>query len=379
MHIVLDARAYSWAGVGRYVRNLVWGLAQVDKKNTYLILLGKKDKQLFEESKVSLLQKNIEVRFVESSYYSWREQTIFWWQLRNIKADLWHFPNFNMPVLFNKPYVVTVHDTTRFIFPGQTSQSLAKQVIYEQVFKHAVERAQAVIFVSKATKDSLQDLLIKTPKLTKVIYEGLEDRLKSPAGAKEKNKVRQLIGGSNPYLLYVGVWMNHKNIPRLIEAFSNATLKNKDTKLVITGKAKKKYVDVGAVADKLGIKKDKIIFVGYVDDQLLPALYSEAEALLFPSLYEGFGLPAIEAAAMGTPVITSNVSSLPEIMGDAAVYVNPEDVEGIRRAIERVTTDSKYREALIEKGISRAKAFDWLQCARETMHMYESVAKKELK
>lgn len=376
MRIAFDARAYSWAGVGRYVRNLIQGLAQVDTQNEYLVLLGEADKEIFDNSENLSLGENFTVKFVESSYYSWREQVFFWWQLKNIEADLWHFPNFNIPVLFNKPYVVTVHDTTRFIFPGQTSQSLIKQGIYEQVFKHAVQKAQGVIFVSQATADSLRDLPIKTPSLTSVIYEGVEARFKSPIDEKKLRDVHLLIGGDEPYLLYVGVWMNHKNIPRILEAFSKASNIDSRVKLVITGKPKPGYVNVSAAADKLGIKKDRIKFVGFVEDDLLPALYKEAEALLFPSLYEGFGLPAIEAAAVGTPVIAANTSSLPEIMGAAAVYVNPEDVEGISFAIERLLADSKYKRTIINRGLARAKEFNWLQCAEQTRDMYESVKKK---
>lgn len=376
MRIAIDARAYSWAGVGRYVRNLVQGLAQVDTENEYLVLLGMKDKEFISDLDNNNFGENIKVKFVESSYYSWREQVYFLWQLQSIEADLWHFPNFNLPVLFNKPYVVTVHDTTRFIFPGQTSQNLVKQGIYEKVFKHAVERAQGVIFVSKATEDSLESLSIRTRGILSVIYEGVENRFKSPIDEKNRKAVRQLIGGGDPYLLYVGVWMNHKNIPRILEAFSRAKSVNAKVKLVITGKFKKGYVNVSAAAKKLGIKRDRIVFVGYVEDELLPALYKEAELLLFPSLYEGFGLPAIEAAAVGTPVIASNVSSLPEIMGDAAVYVNPEDVEGISGAIEHVVSGGGYRKVMIDRGIARARDFDWLRCAEETRSMYESVSNR---
>ena len=375
MRIAFDARAYSWAGVGRYVRNLVQGLMQVDAENEYLVLLGMRDKGLAGELDNINLGDNVEIKFVESSYYSWREQVIFWRQLKKIEADLWHFPNFNLPVLFNKPYVVTVHDTTRFIFPGQTSQGLVKQGIYEQVFKHAVERAKGVIFVSRATERSLKDLPIRIRGVSKVIYEGVESRFKSPINEEKKRDVRLLLGGKDPYLLYVGVWMNHKNIPRILEAFSRVARVNLGIKLVVTGKFRKGYFDVSAAAKKLGIKGDRIIFVGYVEDELLPAIYSEAEALLFPSLYEGFGLPAIEAAASGTPVIVSNVSSLPEIMGEAAIYVNPEDGEGISRAIEHVLANDEYKKAIIEKGKIRAREFDWLRCAGETKEMYENVMK----
>lgn len=376
MKITIDARTYNWAGVGRYLRNLIYGLSDIDNKNSYLILLAQKDKKLFLKQRPSWLKENFNVKFIESSYYSWREQTIFWWQTRKIKSDLWHFPNFNVPLLFNKPYVVTLHDTTRFIFPGQVSKNIFRQCVYEQIFKHAVEKSRAVIHVSKSTQASLRYLPVASPHLQAVTYLGVEKIFKQNISNLSEQKTRQIIGGDFPYLLYVGVWMSHKNIPRILNAFADLPPEHRDLKLVMTGNHKPGYVNVPSLVDKLGIDKNKVVLPGHFPEYFLPALYAGARALLFPSLYEGFGLPAAEAAATGTPVITSNVSSMPEIMEDGAIYVNPENTEEISRAITKIITDQKLREEITARGKQAIQKLDWQKCARQTKEIYEKAAQQ---
>lgn len=371
MRIAIDARAHSWAGVGRYVRNLIASLSRLDTDNQYLILLAKEDLKCFAQAAANFPSRNFQPIAVESSYYSWREQIIFWQQLNNISVDLFHFPNFNLPLLFNRPYVVTVHDITRFVFPGQVQTSLAKQVIYEIVFKKAVEHAQAIICVSDATKNDLMSLPLKLPKSLTTIYEGVEERFWHDITEHERRLIRLQLGTNDPYLLYVGVWMNHKNIPRLLAAYSLALKKYPSLKLVLTGRPQPGYVPVDQETRRLGLSSDQVLFMDHVNDQLLPALYQEAAALLFPSLYEGFGLPALEAFAGGTPVITSNVTSLPEITRGAAVYVNPESIPDIADAINLVISDQDVRLKLAGHGRQISRSFRWETCARQTLTQYK--------
>jgi glycosyltransferase involved in cell wall biosynthesis len=374
MIIAIDARAWAWAGVGRYVRNLITGLAQIDRKNTYIILIGPEDLPLWQENAFVQRTDNFSVKTVDSSYYTWREQVIFWQQAKRVRADLWHFPNFNVPVMFRQPYVVTVHDITRFIFPGQRQQGLLKQIVYEQVFKRAVEQAAGAIFVSNATCNELNALPINAPVNTKVIYEGVEEQFYQKISDTGREKIEKMLNKRN-YLLYVGVWMNHKNLPRLLEAYANIAIKHKNIDLVLTGNAMPGFVDAKKLAQRLRIDPGRIKFVGHIKDQLLPALYAGAAMLVFPSLYEGFGLPAIEAAACGTPVITANVTSLPEVMGKGAAFVNPENKADIERAIELVLTDNIYRQKLIMFGRNQAKRYLWENCAKQTLEFYQEVVK----
>lgn len=374
MIIAIDARAWAWAGVGRYVRNLITGLAAMDRKNKYIILLGSEDVPLWQENEMVQRAANVSIKIVDSSYYSWREQVIFWQQVSRVKADLWHFPNFNVPVMFRQPYVVTVHDITRFVFPGQRQQGLLKQVVYEQVFKRAVEHAAGVVFVSQTTRQELNDLPIKVPLNTRVIYEGVEDRFHQHIAATNHREIETMTDGRR-YLLYVGVWMNHKNLPRLLKAYANIARKHKEIDLVLTGYAKPGFVDAEELAQNLQIETGRIKFVGQIDDNLLPALYARAAMLVFPSLYEGFGLPAIEAAVCGTPVIAANVTSLPEVMGEGAAYVNPEDTTDIERAIELVLKDGGYRQKLVVTGKQEAGKYLWENCAKQTLEFYHQVVK----
>ncbi|MFH1354127.1 MAG: glycosyltransferase family 1 protein [bacterium] len=362
MRIVIDARAYSWAGVGRYIRNLLKQLGQLQSGHRFVVLLGKQDIPKFKKDVGERRKDFFDIQEVEASYYSWQEQTTFLWQLRAIKADLYHFTHFNVPLFFNQPYLVTIHDVTRFIFPGQRQQGLVHQIAYEQVFKHAVEKARGVICVSETTKRDLKNLPLKLPNVVETIYEGVEKSFTPDIRRKHRQRVRLVLGTQDPYLLYVGVWMNHKNLPRLLAAYKLLLKKRPNLKLVLTGRARMGDVDVLNIAKKLKLDSDKIIYPGFVPQKLLPALYAEAACLVLPSLYEGFGLPALEAMACGIPVVASNVSSLPEILGQGAEYVNPEYTPGIAAGIERAL--GRINQC------NQTRRFSWERCAFETLSVY---------
>lgn len=362
MRVVIDGRAIAWAGVGRYVRNLVNELAQLDNKHEFVLAVAAADQKLV---------KNIPHVVVEGSYYSWREQLLLGWQLRALKADVWHFPHFNVPAWFDRPYVVTIHDTTRFFFPGQRRQGWWQQVMYEQVFARAVRRARAVVTVSQTTAEALRRLPVTLPPLT-VISEAVGGVLRQPVTAEQRASVRQRYHLSTPYLLFVGVWMHHKNIERLLQAFAVVWKRHPELRLVITGQSRQGYVAVPELARQLGV--DKVVQLpGRIEAAELPALYAEAEAFVFSSLYEGFGLPPLEAAVQGVPVVASNVSSMPEVLGSAAAYINPEHVESMAREILRVLEDQFYRAELVRAGRERVLHFSWSAAAQQTLQVYEQV------
>lgn len=362
MRVVIDGRAIAWAGVGRYIRNLVSELRQLGRSDEFVLAVSAADRELV---------RDVPHVLVGGSYYSWREQFLLGWKLRRLKADLWHFPHFNVPAWFDRPYVVTIHDTTRFFFPGQRRQGWWQQVMYEHVFARAVARARAVVTVSQTTADALRQLPVALPPLT-VIPEAVGGSLRQPVTTEQRARVRQHYELSAPYLLFVGVWMHHKNIERLLRAFSLVRQRHPEFRLVITGQARPGYVPVPELARQLGVA-DAVSLPGNIPAADLPALYAEAQALVFPSLYEGFGLPLLEAAAHGVPVVASNVSSMPEVMGQAAIYVNPEDEVSVAGGILRVLEDRVYRAALVRVGCERVEAFSWAAAAEQTRHVYESV------
>lgn len=358
--MVIDARAIGWTGVGRYIRNLVQELRQLNTPHEFLLAVAKEDQKLV---------AGIPHVVVDGSYYSWREQAVLSWKLRRIKADLWHFPHFNVPVWFDRPYVVTIHDTTRFFFPGQRRQGWWQQVMYEQVFARAVRRACGVIAVSNTTAEELRNLPLVCPPIT-VIQEAVANDIVTPATSEQRLAIRRRLQLSGPYLLFVGVWMSHKNIERLLQAFRLIASHYPKLHLVITGQPRPGYVDVPALARRWGVA-GAVRLPGFVEAAELTALYAEAEAFVFPSLYEGFGLPPLEAAAQGAPVIASSVSSIPEVMGKAAAYVNPEDVNSVARGIRRVVDDTSYRSELRRLGHEQVKRFSWEAVARQTLRVYE--------
>jgi glycosyltransferase involved in cell wall biosynthesis len=362
MRVAIDARAFGWAGIGRYTRNLLAGLARVGSSHQFVVLTGTEH---VDEATKMLPGENFEIVEVEDSYYSWREQIVFLRQLRSVSADLWHFTHFNVPWLFNRPFVVTIHDTTRFIFPGQTEQGLFRQMAYEHVFQHAVQVALRVICVSHATGRALRELPLKVTNGIEVIPEAVEDSFRRPASRDELTRARILLGFREPYVLYVGVWMGHKNLPRLLAGFAQVLERHPYLRLVMTGRPRPGYVEVDRLARNVGLDNDKVIFLDFVSHELLPALYQQAECLLVPSLYEGFGLPGLEAVALGTPVVASNVSSLPEVLGDAAIYVNPEYVPSIAMGIERVLLEAP-------RGGQQTSNGGWDEVARRTLAVYEA-------
>lgn len=376
MKIAIDARAFWWTGIGRYIRNIVREFAQDSHGHEFTLLVPEGQEQRI-ASEIALLSKLKPKGFhyvgVEPSYYSLKEQTRFLLQLNRLHVDLVHFTHFNVPLLYRKPYVVTIHDITRFIFPGQKSQSLIQQIAYETIFAHAVTHARTLITVSDTTIHDMQRLPLSLPASTSVIHEGIDPEFLAPVSQLDRQKIQLLLGTSAPYLLYVGVWMSHKNLTRLLDAFTMVRAQYPDIKLVITGKPVPGYSNLLQHVRRCRLEQS-VIFPGFVPQALLPALYASATALVFPSLYEGFGLPPLEAAAVGTPLVVSNTSSMPDVLDDAAEYVNPESTTDIARGIIRVLSDTSYADELARKGLAISRRYDWKRAAQLHLTAYERSA-----
>ena len=293
------------------------------------------------------------------------------WQLNTLDVDLVHFTHFNVPLFYRKPFVLTIHDITRFIFPGQKQQSLLSQIGYEVVFARAVSHAKKVIAVSNTTAQEIKSLPIRSNVPITTIYEGVDPAFLEPVPLGVKQKTRLLLGTDKSYLLYVGVWMSHKNLMRLLDAFQIIAAEYPDLQLVITGKPVPAYSNVIQYIRDHRLES-RVVFPGFVPQSLLPAVYSLATALVFPSLYEGFGLPPLEAAACGVPVVASLASSIPELLQDTAEYVNPESVHDIARGIQAVLQDTAYAQSLTVQGIQNASKYRWDTAAREHIRLYEN-------
>lgn len=369
MHIVFDGRALEWTGIGRYTRNLLDQYKDLPSSHTFTVLLPP---TLVETEKKNFPSDRFTLYPIESSYYTWREQVVFWRQLENIPGDVFHFPHFNVPVLFRRPFVATIHDATRFIFPSQKRSSALEQLAYEYVFAKTLQHARAIISVTHHTAQQIQHLPLPAPKRMDVIYEGVSSDFHSDISREDRQKARDFLYTDAQYLLYVGVWMAHKNLIRLLQAFQRIRAKHPELELVITGKPVVGHTDIRPFVEQLGMK-DYVRFVGFVPHNLLPAVYAESKGFVFPSLYEGFGLPPLEAAASGVPVVASQVSSMPEVLGDAAEYVNPESIESITKGIERILSDAGRRRELQQLGITQAQKFQWKHCAEKHLQIYEEI------
>ncbi len=292
-------------------------------------------------------------------------------EVKNDNLDLLHIPAF-APALF-KPckLVVTIHDLIGMIFPNQ--KGWPSRFYWGKWLPMTAARADKIIADSENTKKDILKLLNVKPEKIRVIYPSGHESFTSQISLKEIEAVKDRFGIKRPFFLFVGTIEPRKNLKRVIEAFGMWTKKTKSShQLMIVGAKDFAHGQEFAALQNNGLS-DQIIFAGFLKHEELNALYAGALALLFPSLYEGFGLPILEAMASGTPVLTSQTSSLPEVAGNAALLVNPEDTDKIVEGIAHLAEDQILRERLRAQGFERIKQFSWQKTARETIEVYESL------
>jgi glycosyltransferase involved in cell wall biosynthesis len=267
------------------------------------------------------------------------------------------------------PIVLTVHDVSYRIFPEFFSPRV--RLLLGLLVGPSVRRAAAVITVSECARQDIIRFYRVSPRRVVVTPEAAGPQY-TPQPVGEKERVRVLYSLPQRYVLAVGNVQPRKNLPRLIEAFGVLVQDSPDVDLIIAGRSAWRGSEVEAVVTRLGLD-ERVRFTGYVPDTDLPALYSGATLFCYPSLYEGFGLPPLEAMACGTPVITSNVASLPEVVGDAGVMVDPTSVRDIAAALRRLLTNEEARREYQIKGLGRAAQFSWERTARLTRDVYDRV------
>lgn len=371
MRIGIDARMYSGAftGIGRYVLELLSHLLSIDTENEYTIFMNEPGFHEFYPKR-----GGVRKTLVNAPIYSFAEQTEFLKKLWDAKLNLMHFTHFNAPIFYRRPSVVTIHDLTISFFPGKKRAGIFDRFGYRLVLKSIIRRAKKIIAVSEHTKKDIIKLFQTEADKIAVIHEGVNPQFHPIADAKLIDDFREKIGINKPFLLYTGNWRNHKNLVNLIKAFG--ILKNKykiPHLLVITGREDPWYPEV-----KETVRSEKlegfVRFTGIVPDDDLVLLYNTADVYVFPSLYEGFGLPALEAFACETPVCASNASSLPEVCGDAAVYFDPYNPQDMAHVIAKVCADEARRKDLIEKGLQRMRLFSWQKMAEGTLRVYKDCA-----
>jgi len=373
MRIGIDARLYGTkhGGIGRYIQELIKNLELEDQSNEYYILLSAEGFATYEPG-----QKNFHK--VKASYkiYGLGEQLLLPILLYKYNLNLMHFPHFNVPWLYAKRYIVTIHDLIISHYPSSRSTTLnpllyrLKLLVYNLVVKQAAQRAFKIIAVSEFTKSDIVRFLKINPFKIHVVYEGVD----LPAQVGDCSQVLNKLNLDNNFILYVGSAYPHKNLEKLAEAFGSVKKDFPELKLVLVGRDNFFYQRLKAeLKEKLTNETsvlDSIIFAGYLNDEDLACLYQSAKAYVFPSLLEGFGLPPLEAANYGLPVISSKASCLPEVLGESAVYFNPESLIEMTEKIEEVLGDETLRQKLIIAGHENLTRFSWRKMAEEILALY---------
>ncbi len=367
MRIVLDARKLHDFGIGTYIRNLATGLGALDSTTDYVLLTKPGDTDA-----LSFIGTNFRSIVESAKPYSVAEQWRIPWVVARARADLLHEPHYVLPPLVRCRTVVTIHDCIHLRFP-EYLPSRAALVYANTMIRLAARKADRVLTVSEASKrDILHFTGVAADKVT-VIYNGLDARFAAAPDATAIERVQQRFQLDHPFVLYVGNIKPHKNLERLIAAFAAARPDGPDgLKLVVIGDETSNYPSVRQAVHRHRLDKH-VRFFGFQPAATLVVFYRLARAFVFPSLYEGFGLPPLEAMANETPVVTSNVSSLPEVAGDAALLVDPYDVASIAEGIRRAVTDEALRQTLIARGRERARHFSWAKAAADTLAVYRDV------
>jgi len=379
LRIGIDARflgSESSAGIGVYVEELVSNLLAIDQEDTFFLFTDNRGKRFFPFYAPNLVHLPL-----SCPHYSWREQFYFPFKIMSQKLDLMHYTSFNAPVIIHPQAksLVTVHDLTLSFFPGRTRRSLFYKTVYQFVLRRSVNLADQLVVDSEYSKKDLIHRLKVSPSKIKVIYLAADTRFKLLKGKKDKQKVEALkdrLGITRPYLLYVGQWREHKNLPRLVQALGSLVRHfNFNIQLVLGGKKDVKAIQLFETIRKLELQ-DRVIMPGYVSDDDLPYLYNGAELFVFPSLYEGFGLPPLEAMACGVPVAAAKSSSLPEVLDGGAVFFDPLKVDNMVEVLAGLLNSFTLRHRLKEKGLKRAKKFSYRHMAEETLNLYRAIADK---
>ena len=361
MKIAIDARKWRDYGIGTYVRNVVRHLARLDRETTYLLFCNPADEPVLRD-----LAENFVPVVDGSARYGLREHVSIPLKLRRLGAELLHSPHYVRPLLCTVPTVVTIHDCIHLLFPQYLPNRMAYR--YARFVMGSAVRNSAIVFtVSEASRaDILRFYPATDPAKVLVVPNAIDAELLEDPGPEERERVRERYQIRGRFVLFAGNVKPHKNLERLIRAFARVRAQegNEDLRLVLIGDDVSRYASLRRTADEAGVRQD-VRFFGFVPHQTLAALYRMATLFAFPSLYEGFGLPPLEAMACGTPVVTSRISSLPEVVGDGALLVDPYSEEEIAQAISRVLDDEDLRRRLVERGLERAAGFSWERSARQ--------------
>jgi glycosyltransferase involved in cell wall biosynthesis len=367
MRIGIDARKLHDFGIGTYIRNLLRHLGRLDAETEYVLFCRPGDLSL-----APVFGDNFRAVAEASRPYSFREQIAIPRDVRRARLDLFHAPHYVLPPLTPGRLVVTIHDCIHLMFPQYLPNRLAHVYARASMWS-AARRAARVLTVSESSKRDILRFFDLDPAKITVIYNGIDERFSQPPAEDDVERVRTRYQLDRPFVLYAGNVKPHKNLERVIDAFHRVRRAGLDElRLVIIGDEISKHLGLRRAVHRHMLHKH-VRFLGFVPDDTLAVLYRLAAVFVFPSLYEGFGLPPLEAMASGTPVVTSNVSSLPEVVGTAAILVDPYDPQAIADGIVRVVGDQSLRAQLSARGLTRVQEFSWARSVARVHAIYREV------
>jgi len=362
--IALDARKYFDFGIGTCIRNLMKSFSGFSHGHSFLIIVSQQD-----EEKIPL-PPHSEKFVAKYGKYSFGEFVFLGRRVRKKGVDLYHSPHYTLPLGLGGSSVVTIHDLIPLRFPGYFNA--VKKACAWALMKHAVRNAGAIITDSEFSRRDLLEMFRVPEEKVHAIHCGVDSQYARLQDGERIQSIRRMYGLESPFVLYVGSLKPHKNIPTLLEAFSLLAKKNVEVNLVFVGESLSSRSSLAGKAEALGLV-GRIHDLGFVSGEDLAAIYNCAEMVVLPSLYEGFGLPAIEAMACGTPAIVSNATSLPEVAGRGALVVDPRSAGEWAEAMKSILEDSSLRGDLIARGFENASRYSWKRNARETLRIYSSL------
>ena len=371
MKIGIDARFYGaiGKGLGRYTQKLLEHLEIIDHENQYVVFLRKEN-----FSDYSPKNKNFSKALADYHWYSFSEQILFPVLLLRHGLDMVHFPHFNVPILYRKKFIVTIHDLILIHFPTVRNTTLSpwwyhlKFLAYKVCIRRAICGSRHIMTVSHFTKQDICNLYGINGDRVSVAYEAADDFCFYSQSRDEE--ILQKYAILKPYILYVGNAYPHKNLENLIAALPLIREHHKDIQLVLVGKHDYFYHRLIDLAKREGIPQ--VIFPGFVPDMDLSVLYRQCSLYVFPSLYEGFGLPPLEAMNVGAPVLASDRACLKEVLGDGAEYMHSLDAAGVCNAVVALLRDDSRRREMVKRGYARARSFHWNEMAKKTLEQYKN-------
>lgn len=363
--IGIDARFYGLgsAGLARYTQELVEHIARAKTPHTFVIFIRTEDQSHFRSQR-----KNLEVRTTDIPHYSIREQVFLKQELEAANLDLMHFTNFNFPLWYRDPFIISINDLTLLRFSGRSKFSRLKVGPMRHVMQVGAKRSLDILTYSEYQRRLITKTFGVPASKVRPIYLAVDEQFRV-VGQPTVEKFCQKRGLTKPFVMYTGQWREHKNLVRLIKAFK-LVKEAFDGKLVLVGKKDSAFPIIPQTIAEQGLADD-VILTGFVEDAELPLYYNAAEVFAFPSLAEGFGLPPLEAMACGTPVASSHSGPMPEILGEAADYFNPRSTKDVADTLLTLLSDARRRDRFRRRGLIQVKKYSWSKTAAETLASYE--------